>query len=428
VDLRRDVGGRYVDDAILVKFARTLSGDQAIAFALEEGITEVSRPASGGWRRFAIRAGADPIAVANRVAANARVDCAVPLALSSPFPAFPQTPPNDPKWPNQWGHQLVGMQVAWQIAGGGNSSHFIAFIDSGIDGTHPDLGSVHGKSFTGTSGWTDHCPLVGGHGTGVAGVAAAFANNGKAIAGAAYNAGIRSYRVSEGCGDADPQDAADAIYWAVDHDAWVINFEPIWTVPPPPTPQEMEVVHDAIKYAWNHNVPVVVPVGNNNFSRFDYPTSGCGNPFDLIPDDWCVVYPALWPEVITVGGTMKDANGTTVRWTEGSGDSMGGSNYGLPGIDVSAPANDIWTTANGGGTVLQDGTSFAAPLVAGVVYIMKSLHPGWTSQQFKNALWTTADALGPYNYNWNTNFCGPSPYQSAELGCGLLDADGAVLQ
>lgn len=419
---QRGATTRYDPSRIMVKFNAGVSDREVVDLALERGLTETLVLSEIGWHSFQVRAGADPIQMADSLVGDPRIAESVPIAMAGTFDAFPNTPPNDPKYPPgacpcpgyQWNLPDVNALGAWQIAGGGSTTHFIAIVDSGIY-THPDLGQLQGKCFTNNcTGWGDVCTAFGGHGTKVAGIAAAFTNNGAAVSGMAYNAGIRSYRIADLCGDWTIEAAAAAVNWAVQKGAWVINMsDTIYGI----LPQDAQPLHDAIISAYNNNIPVVVASGNNNFSRFDAPT----DPTECATS--CAVYPALWTEVITVGGTMI-VNGNTRRLTFGTGEDEKGSNYGLPGLDLSAPGLDIWSTKLGGGTISDSGTSFAAPLVAGIVYLIRSQHPTWTVAQIKSRLWNTADKRGidAYSYNWKP-FCGG---QSAELGCGVLDADSAV--
>lgn len=222
-----------------------------------------------------------------------------------------------------------------------------------------------------------------------------------------------SLRVSPvgGCGSVNTSWAHDALIYAVNNGAWAINIS--WLVLGA-TPSQVAELASGVQYAWDHNVPVIAAAGNDS-----------SNPFSGI-------YPAAFLNVITVGGTEVLAqDGLDHRWSDAPGseyddEGYGGSNWGYPGLDLAAPALDIWTTKDGGGTVMSTGTSFAAPLVAGVAFLMKSRHPTWTSAQIKARFQVTADEAGPYNYEWNANFCGGGGHQSAELGCGLLDAEAAV--
>jgi subtilisin family serine protease len=222
----------------------------------------------------------------------------------------------------------------------------------------------------------------------VAGVAAAFTNNAKGIAGINYAAPILSARTSSSC---TPQYAAtiEAIYYAVNNGASVITAS--WGF----LANEMDVseLHDAVAYAWNNNIPLIAASGNSNLSDFNY------------------LAPARWYKVITVGGSDQQDR----RWS----DSLTrGANYGDPGLDVSAPSVSMRVPTADGSYYTASGTSFAVPQVAGVVGLLKALYPNISSQNIKNRLWNAADKVGGYNYSWRPDCGGQSP----ELGCGRLNA------
>ena len=201
---------------------------------------------------------------------------------------------------NAWGYSQLpnGTGAAHAGAAGGSSSFPIAVIDTGADLTHPDLAPtsrivfaesvVNGKVTTGTATMHDN----DGHGTNVAGIAAATGNDSLGFAGVAYNAPLMIFKVfpdppcpgTQGC-TADPNDIATAITDAVNNGAAVINLSLGGSQP---DTNEETAVANAIAA----NVVVVAAAGNGD------PATGAGLP--------TLYYPANDPGVIAVGATSID--------------------------------------------------------------------------------------------------------------------------
>ena len=129
--------------------------------------------------------------------------------------------PNDPAWWRQWDMAQVNAADAWNFTTG--ASHIIAVVDTGVDLTHPDLAGklVQGYDFVNSDDQPhdDH-----GHGTHVAGVAAATGNNAIGIAGISWGARIMPLKVLDARGDGTYFDIIQAIQYAADHGAKVINL------------------------------------------------------------------------------------------------------------------------------------------------------------------------------------------------------------
>lgn len=312
---------------------------------------------------------------------------------------------NDPKMNRMWsltGEKGISALEAWGTTRGQGVT--VAVLDSGIT-AHPDLdanvlpgydfiaesafsndGNGRDSDPTDAGNWTvdDQC-FTGSkatpsdwHGTHVAGTIAAIANNNEGIAGVASEAKIVPVRVLGACGGFD-SDITDGIIWAAggsvrgvpanQHPAQVINMsigsEGTCTTP----------YRQAIAQANKRGSIVVVAAGNNNF---DASKSSPGNCED----------------VITVGAT--DKNGKRSYF----------SNYGSR-VDVSAPGGDrrywgggILSTLNAGKTAPgkadyaeYQGTSMAAPHVAGIVALMKAVDPKLTYAQAKKVLQSTSQSV-----------------------------------
>src|SRR3954467_1839681 len=133
---------------------------------------------------------------------------------------------NDPLFPKQWGLDQIHAPAAW-ARGDKGAGVTIAVVDTGVDLNHPDLESqlVAGKDLVADS--KNDCPPgpqdENGHGTHVAGIAAAVTNNGIGGAGTAPDASIMPVRVLDADGSGDIDTIVAGIKYAADHGAKVIN-------------------------------------------------------------------------------------------------------------------------------------------------------------------------------------------------------------
>ena len=252
--------------------------------------------------------------------------------------------PRDPHWLQAWGPRLVHAPEAWNMSTG-KSTTVIAVVDTGVDSKQPDL---RGRVLR---GWdfqnNDANPKDdNGHGTAVAGVAAAAANDGVGIAGICWHCLILPVKVLNSAGSGTHSNIAAGIVWAADHGADVINLSLAG-----PTPSA--VVESAVNYARNHGVVVVAAAGNEGSSRR--------------------FYPAAYPGVISVAGT-NDAD-ILFSW----------SNHGS-WVKVSAPGCAYTGSTGPIRWTWWCGTSFATPVVAGIAALMKSLKPGLSRAQIEKML------------------------------------------
>lgn len=200
------------------------------------------------------------------------------------------------------------------------------------------------------------------HGTHVSGVAMASRNNGKGINGVAQNVKLISVRaVPEG--DEYDKDVALAIRYAVDNGAKVINMSFGKSYSP-----NAEWVYDAIKYAASKDVLLVHAAGNDhkNIDKSDnFPTDA--------PDK----IKEITDNVITIGAITKNFNEDLVASF---------SNYGKLNVDLFAPGVEIYSTMPKDSYKFQQGTSFAAPEVAGVAAMIRSYYPELSASQVKHIL------------------------------------------
>jgi serine protease len=246
--------------------------------------------------------------------------------------------PNDPQYSKQWHLHNIHAERAWEETRGRGVT--VAIIDTGVSKV-PDLAKtefVAGYDFVNDKATADD---DNGHGTHVAGTVAQSTNNNYGVAGIAYEAKLMPLKVLSSSGGGTISDIAEAIRFAADNKADIINMSLGGG-------GESQVMKDAIDYAYNKGVVIIAAAGNEGNSSASYP--------------------ARYAHVIGVGAT--DAQGERAAF----------SNYGA-GVDISAPGggngSKIWQEMIDPDTNTPiisglEGTSMAAPHVAGVAALIKS--------------------------------------------------------
>ncbi|MFC3960224.1 S8 family serine peptidase [Halovivax cerinus] len=268
--------------------------------------------------------------------------------------AFSQ--PNDPQFGSQYAPQLVNADTAWDTEMG-SMDVTIAVVDQGVDYTHPDLQA----RFQGTEGYdfvdndSDPAPVTNSenHGTHVGGCAAATTDNGDGTAGIS-NCRLISGRALGSGGSGSMSDIADAIQWAADQGADVVNMSLGGG-------GASQTGRQAINYAYENGTLPIAAAGN------DY-----GSP---------VSYPAAYDNCVAVSAIDENENIANF------------SNYG-PEINVASPGVDVLAPVPGGGYTTMSGTSMACPVASGVAALGKSAHPDLSVQELWDLLEETAVDIG----------------------------------
>ncbi|MCM3781791.1 S8 family peptidase [Neobacillus mesonae] len=239
--------------------------------------------------------------------------------------------PNDPFYPGyQYGPQKVQAPAAWDITQSAGGIR-IAIVDTGVQLNHPELA---GKLLPGYDyvDWDPNPSDGNGHGTHVAGIAAAATNNGLGIAGMAPLASIIPIRSLDNSGSGLLSSVANGIVYAANNGAHVVNLSL-------GSPANDSFLEAAVQYAWDRGAVVIAAAGNENTSS--------------------PVYPAYLPGVVAVASV----NASDVK--------SGFSNYGS-WVDVAAPGDQIVSTYLGSSFAYLSGTSMAAPHVAGLAALLAS--------------------------------------------------------
>jgi subtilisin family serine protease len=295
------------------------------------------------------------------------------------YMATVQLVPDDPLLGQQWNLAKVDATRGWDYATG--SGIVVAVIDTGIDASHPDLASQIVTPTTVLSDTTTHDGH--GHGTHVAGIVAAAANNGIGVAGMAFGARIMPIKALDDAGNGRYSDVANAVVVAADAGARVINLSLGGRAP-------SQLLTEAVQYAMSKGALVLAAAGNSGSSG--------------------LLYPAAIPGVVAVGSTdHNDGRSYFSNYGAGLGVVAPGENV-VSTIPCPPPSQDP-TCSGGYGT--KTGTSMSTPLAAGVAALVWSLQPQLRAEDVKAILEGTAIDLG-------------APGWDAQFGYGRIDASQAA--
>ncbi len=313
-------------------------------------------------------------------------DPSLPLQWSLHNPGTPEvecdgsdcaTPDSDIDWP----------QAVMQLQGVEFAPATVAIIDTGIDLAHPDLVDrlVPGWDFIHDDPGPDD---EYGHGTHVAGIAAASTFNDLGIGGVAYPETVRimPLKVCDASGICPDSAIADAILWAADHGADVINMSL-------GNGAYSELMQGAIDVAWEAAEVVVAAAGNNAADR--------------------VSYPGAYEHVVAVGSlNWRDELAHYSNWGSELDLVAPGGEMSKPhdpgGIYSSTPNYPV-TMGQGGRALSQgydfmSGTSMASPQVAGLATLLRAIHPVFSNEEIIQLISDSADDLDSPGWDMRTGY------------------------
>jgi serine protease len=362
----------YAPNSVLVKFKKSASSS-----ARSKALGKVQNRSTDSVTSDVVTVTGDQ--AAPDLLKKLKADPSVELASLDYIRSISATPNDTYYGSDQAGYLgAIRMPQAWDLSKT-SGAQTVAVLDTGIDAGHPDL---VGHTLPGRNeiqpGTTPNDN--NGHGTMTAGIIGASTNNGVGISGVAWNAKLLPVKVLDSSGSGPDSVIIKGINWAAANGAKVINMSLGGD-------QDDPLLHDAIKAAVNKGIVVVVAAGN----------TGANAPH----------YPAAYPEVIAVAAT--DNNGALTSFST-QGDW----------VDIAAPGWNILSTGPRSLTPAgylpywsNSGTSFSAPMVAGVAALLRNKFPTYTPAQIAARLKSTARDAGPH---------GLDPF----YGAGVLDAFGAL--
>ena len=268
---------------------------------------------------------------------------------------YPVGCPNDSQFGQQWQHTVMESCNGWDTETG-DPNIVVAICDTGIETSHPDLQLHRREAFNAvTATWESNGGQINPvhpHGTNVTGCAGANGNNGQGVAGVCWNIGHRMMRVSD---DSSGSSALSTLTLAARTAAEAgdrvanVSYSGVASGTVDSTGAYMRSLGALLVWSGGNSAE------NHTFSRDD--------------------------NVLIVGASDSSDNKTS--W----------SAYGN-GIDFLAPGSGVRTTSTGGGYSNVSGTSFSAPITAGLCALVWSANPGLSPQEVEDIIRTTCDDLG----------------------------------
>ena len=374
------------------------------------------------------------ISIREELAAATEEQTNVYAELSSPNKAIVSlvgteaiTKINDPQANNQWALESLDMYKAWNIKKC-EGAVSVAVIDTGCLTSHEDLRANIKETYNSvdkTSTVTDDDP--GGHGTHVAGIVSADADNGIGVAGTSYDAGLIIIKSSK----LDNGSSAFSSAWLAQAYAWLMGDDD----------------NDGSTIAQTYNVRVVNmslggkgavggDIAANDKALLDKITEAkskqiltvcaAGNsmanatpPYDCFPGDYSDCFSVINLLKNSVGTPNDSAGRYSVAKASGSNFNTAGSNA----KDISAPGTDILSTSKTGSYVSKNGTSMASPAVAGVAAMLFAYEPSLTPQNAQTLLEQTATDLGDTGWDSETGYGEVDAYHALQVLSARIDME-----
>jgi subtilisin family serine protease len=387
-----------VGDHVMVKLRNPKMSEAELLALLGDGGATVRKrmPASGLWLVAFTEPKLDTVPRAVTRLAKLKEHI---LVVEPDHIMTAQATPNDSSFGILWGMHNTGQSggtvdadidapEAWDL-NTGSRSVIVGVIDTGIDQTHPDLvanlwtnpGEIAGNGIDDdnngyvddTRGWdwvnSDNNPNDdNGHGTHCAGTIGGAGNNGAGVSGVCWQVSLLGLKFLNSAGNGYESDGAEAIAYATDLGVTLTSNSYTGTT-------YTQSMKDAIDAAHTAGILFVAAAGNN------------ASNIDLSPE-----YPAAYdsPNILSVAATTRS-------------DGMASfSNFGAASVDLAAPGNEIFSTIHNGGYGLKNGTSMAAPHVAGACALIKSYKPTITHMQMRELILSTVNPLPVLNGKCST--------------------------
>ena len=353
----------FVEDELLVQPYPGADGQALAALYADVGATVVEELADIGMTVLQVSPDSFYM-VAQRLAESGLIE-----TVQKNYVYEASEVPDDPMFDRQVHLAQIGAEDAWDMTVG-SEEVIIAIVDTGVDRDHPDLADKIIGGWNAHEGDSDYGD-VQGHGTLVAGVAAALSDNGTGVAGVTWNCPLLAIRVTNELGQSSARHIAAGILWALANDADVVNvsFAPLWS---------NRVVRAVTQEAYNRGSLVVISAGNSGTTTLS----------------------RGYNEAVFVGAITAS-------------DGIASFSDRGPFVDLVAPGTGIRSTEFDGGYGLANGTSFAAPVVSGVAALAWSVNRDLRPVSIQTAILATTVDLGTRG-------------KDSLYGFGAIDAAAAV--